>query len=266
MTHKLTRTLILAACSAAISILPASADSLAAYLNANDTGSSGLTFTDGDKTITFTSYTDTVTCVDGTTGASLTCPVTGAYTPATAAGLTVNASSSDSVTGLNLDGFTLSGNVSVMSYKVGGDWVDVTQDIQLTYTVTATAGEISDVHLGVGGAAITPNGTTNVPPEITIVESTNAPGVGSLVVTDPPPSFVATLDLPPADYTTSLAVTKDIALQSGAGETSGVGWGASFSALEQSFSQVPEPRAYAAVLGLFFALFFVIRRRRQQTA
>ncbi len=263
MTHKFTRTLILAACSAAISIFPLAADTLNQYLP----GGSDASFTDGDKTITFTSYSDTVTCVDGTTGANLTCPVTGAFTPTSAAGLTVNPSSTDSVTGLHLDGFTLSGNVSVMSYELpNGDWVDVTQDIQLAYTVTATAGEISDVHLGVGSAAITPLGTKSVPPEITVSESTNIPGVGSLVVTDPPPSFLATLNLPPADYTTSLSVTKDIALESGAGQTNGVGWGASFSALEQSFSQVPEPRAYAAVLGLFFALFFVIRRRRQQTA
>lgn len=262
MTHKFTRTLILAACSAAICSMPLAADTLAQYLP----GGTDASFTDGDKTITFTSYTDTVTCVDGTTGANLTCPVTGAFTPTSAAGLTVTPSSTDTVTGLNLDGFTLSGNVSVMSYKVGNDWVDVTQDIHLAYTVTATAGEISDVHLGVGGAAITPLGTTSVPPDITISESTNIPGVGSLVVTDPPPSFLATLNLPPADYTTTLKITKDIALESGAGQTNGVGWGASFSALEQSFSQVPEPRAYAAVLGLFFALFFVIRRRRQQTA
>jgi hypothetical protein len=140
-----------------------------------------------------------------------------------------------------------------------GNYVNTTEDITLGYTVTASAGLISDLHLGVGGAALVPP-TGSTPPEFTIGESTNAPGAGSLSVTDPPPSFTASLDLPTP--VASLSVVKDISLISG----SGLGDRASFSILTQSFSQVPEPRAYAAVLGLFFAMLFVIKRRRQQTA
>ena len=265
MTHNLTRTLILAACSAAISLLPASAATLDTYLNAGGTASSGVNFTDGDKTITFTGYTDTVSCFDPAHPADACTPIPfGANAPLSMSAITVNPSSTDSQSGLDLYGFTLSGSFKAQSYQLGnGDWIDVTNDIKLNYTVTATAGLISDLHLALGGEGLVPTGS--VPPEILVSEST-IPNVGTLTVTDPGPNQSYALILSPSQYTTSLKVTKDITLESGAGVVSGLPFTAQFSALEQSFSEVPEPRAYAAVLGLFFAAFFVVRRRRQQTA
>lgn len=261
MTHKFSRTLILAACTAAISMLPLAADPLSDYLTSvggGDYVSNGTTFTDGDKTIKFNSYSLSVTCFDTVLATDITCP-TGSFAPTTPGGLNVVGSDTVSVTGAGLYGFTLQGLVQAKSFMNGADQVDVTEDIGLTYTVTASAGLISDLHLGVGGASVT--GTTTNPPAILITESTNDPGAGSLSVTDPPPTFTAQLNLP-SPYVSSLVVTKDISLESGAGTNDQ----ASFSVLEQSFSQVPEPRAYAAVLGLFCAAFFVIKRRRQQTA
>lgn len=234
---------------------PLAADTLNQYLP----GGSDASFTDGDKTIVFSSFSETVTCYDPVKGIDVTC-ATGSYNPTTAAGLTVTPSSTNSITGLGLYGFTLQGLVQVKSFLDSyGNYVDVTEDISLDYTVTASAGLISDLHLGVGGASVT--GTTSNPPSILVTESTNDPGAGSLSVTDPPPTFTAALNLP-TPYLSSLIVYKDISLESGAAQYDQ----ASFSGLEQSFSQVPEPRAYAAVLGLFFAAIFVIKRRRQQTA
>jgi hypothetical protein len=237
-------------------MLPLAADTLNEYLP----GGTDASFTDGDKTIVFESFTDTVTCYDPVKGIDVSCAL-GSYNPTTPAGLTVAPSTSVSVTGLDLPGFTLEGLVQVKSFVDSyGNYVDVTSDIALIYSVTATAGEISDIHLGVGGASVT--GTTSDPPAILISESTNIVGADSLTVTDPPPTFTAALTLTPSEYTTSATVTKDISLESGAGQFDQ----ASFSVLEQSFSEVPEPRAYAAVLGLFLAFFFVIKRRRQLTA
>ena len=261
MTHKLTRTLIFAACSAVISISPLAADNLGNYLTPIGGGaydSNGTSFTDGDKTITFTFYSDTVTCNDPVHGA-VACP-TGVASPTGPDALSIFASSVFSAPGLpSLEGFTLQGTVQAQSEVDSfGNLESTTEDIALEYTVTASAGLISDLHLGVGGASVT--GATSDPPEFTIGESTNAPGAGSISVTDPPPSFTDQINLPTP--VSSLSVLKDISLISG----SGLGDQASFSVLTQSFSQVPEPRAYAAVLGLFLAAFFVIKRRRQQTA
>jgi hypothetical protein len=265
VTHNFSRALILAASFAAISMVPAAADTLNQYLNSTDTGSSGLTFTDEDKTITFEFYTDTVSCYDPVAAASVTCPTT-AYSPTTPSAITVDPSSALSESGLHLPGFTLTGSFLAQSYEdAAGNWVDVTNDITLEYTVQATAGLISDLHLALGGEGLISTTPPTVPPEILVSESTS-PNVGTLTVSDPGANQTYSLYLSPSQYTNELEVTKDITLQSGAGETAGLGWSAEFSALEQSFSEVPEPRAYAAVLGLFFALFFVIKRRRQQTA
>ncbi len=261
MTHKLTRTLIFVACSAAISLSPLAADDLGNYLSSIGGGaydSNGSSFTDGNLSITFTFYSDTVTCFDPVHGA-VACP-SGVASPTGPDALSLFQSTVVSAPGLpSLDGFTLQGTVQAQSELDSyGNLESTTEDITLEYTVTDNSGSISDLHLGVGGASLT--GATSDPPEFTVGESTDAPGAGSISVTDPPPSFTDQINLPTPVST--LTVAKDISLISG----SGLGDQASFSILTQSFSQVPEPRAYAAVLGLFFALFFVIKRRRQQTA
>jgi hypothetical protein len=256
LTHNFSKVLILAACSAAISISPLAASTLSDYLTEVSPGdyvTNGDTFTDGDKTITFDSYSDTVTCFNTVTLADVTC-APGVTSPSTPAGLTVNPSSTFSVTGLDYPGFTLEGSVSAQGYSAGGDIIDVQNDLALIYTVTATAGLISDIHLGVGGVDLSGSG------EIQVGETTSTGA--NISVNDPPPGLL-TAYAPITPPVASMTVTKDILLNSG----SAAGFDlASFSAIEQSFSEVPEPRAYAAVLGLFFALFFVIKRRRQQTA
>lgn len=258
MTHKLSRLLLLAASSVAISIAPLSADNLQNYLNGTDSGSNGNTFTDGSLSITFTGYSDTVTCSEGVT--VVACNPTD-YAPLAASTITINPSDGgSSLLNPAVPGFVLSGTFLAQSYldPTTGQYVNVDEDIQLTYTVTDTQGAINGIDLALGSPVINPSGAE--PPEINVGESTSQFPTDVLQVTDPPPTTVDTLTLPTTAST--LTVSKDITLISGAGQN----YKASFSALEQGFNTVPEPRAYAAVLGLLFALFFVIKRRRQQTA
>jgi hypothetical protein len=147
---------------------------------------------------------------------------------------------------------------------------NTTVDITLTYdaAVTAAGGTnlISDVHL-MGSDVRNPNTNQN-PPSVSIGESVfNLIGggfLGNLQITDPPPSLSAavTLSTPVA----SIAVLKDIRLASGAGTSGGAADFANLTSMSQLLSQVPEPRAYSAIVALFvIGLFFTNRKKRQQT-
>ena len=257
---KLSTTVITVACAIMIGSLPLSAATLADYLPVGVDGGTGqfAFFQDGDKKITFTSFQITATCFDS--GGSFTCPADGtAYLPVTAAGLTVLPSDTQGISGLGLFGFVLSGVVRATSYiepaggpgHQAGDQVRVIDDIQLAYTVEALSGLISDLHLQVGGDVIVGANSSLQ------VGETAQPGSLSLQVTDPPSNLASTLNIP--SPINKLTVTKDITVTADACRNCS----AAFSALEQSFSQVPEPRAYAFILGL--GLLTLLLRRKSET-
>lgn len=277
MSHKVTRILILAVCSTAIAVVPAAADDFADYLGSYTTSglngqditySTGTTlFDDGNLQFQFTGLTITPTCTDITINAVVAC-ATGAYNPTLASSLSIEGTSQQ--LGMNgSPGFDLTGEVDVNSYTVsngsgGFDTIDVSEDINLNYTVSTING--ASVISGAGlDAAVCINDPSscittgnNLPPSFKINENwagtnqtINVNGTSS--VQD---AFVSFL---PSTYN-SLQVSKDIFLDSG----SCSGCSVSFSDLKQFYSEVPEPRAVAWILAL--GLFGLVQLRRRMTS
>ena len=276
MTHTF-KILILAVCCIVISMVPATADELSNYFNAPSSSGTfgqsltytgnGQTFTDGNLQFQFTGLTIIPTCWEGSV--QVQCQ-TGSYNPVSAA--TLNVAATSTLNGYN--GFDLQGQVDTVSYCVGeacgdggGVQVNVEEDINLNYTVSTTGGaaSITDAHLDVGacasesGGSMTPGGTNclsqgSLPPNLSVLE--NFAGTNQTISASAPPNILNAM----ADFSSpysSLLVSKDIALESGACAGCEVG----FSDLKQYYSQVPEPRTYAWILGL--GLFGLVQFRRR---
>lgn len=283
MTHNLKRILIMAGCCTVISVMPAAADDLANYLtltNASGPGNQvltyagdGSTFTNGDLQFTFTGLTITPTCTDTTTGATIAC-MYGSYDPTTAAQLNIQGT-----LGLNgYAGFDMTGEFEVDAYSYYNsttqttDTVDVKEDINLNYTVSTISQDptINGAFLTVDGCVTDPgvqaNGcvTTgnNLPPKLRVNESWQ-PANASIQVSAPPQNLAQSVAF--GTSYNSLQVSKDIFLDSG----TCTNCSASFSDLKQYYSelsQVPEPRAYAWVLGLGLLGLVQLRRRTASNA
>jgi hypothetical protein len=264
VTHNFARTLILTACFAAIVTLPAGAVSFDSLIGSTEGSASSLTVGD----INFYNFELGVSCGNTgvPTGMCQTLINDGAIAgilSATDPGgeLTVNG-----VSNAAGDGFTINGGITTYEF----DGAATTLDLSLTYdaAIIGPVAPINDVYLEATDALNPPcNPPAPCPsvPSVLISETvTNGSSpfnqVGFLQVNDPPPVFTDMIDL--TQNVNSVSVLKDIDLDSGAG----VGDYANTTSITQQLSQTPEPRAYAAVLGLFFALFFVIKRRGQQTA
>jgi len=136
-------------------------------------------------------------------------------------------------------------------------------DYEIKYSVQATGGfQISDVWQLINGAAISgSNGPLNANSGITVSEvATDHAGSGSTAnstVTINPNNFIE----PPAQAGDHLIlniagvptpvvradITKDVRIDAGSGDK------VTLSLIEQRFSQVPEPRTYALLLGLGLA-------------
>lgn len=267
MTHTF-KILFLTVCCIVISMVPAAADELSNYFNAPTTSGTygqtltytgdGQTFTNGNLQFQFTGLTIIPTCWEGIT--EVQCQA-GSYNPVSAA--TLNVAPTSTLNGY--DGFDLQGQVDVSSYNAGDVQVDVKEDIDLNYTVSTTGGAatISDAHLDVGACASDTGGAlgtnclsagTGLPPELSVLE--NFQGTNQTISASAPPNILNAM----ADFAgtySSLQVSKDIFLESGACAGCQVG----FSDLKQYYSQVPEPRTYAWVLGL--GLFGLIQLRRR---
>ena len=245
MTHTF-KIFILVACCIVISMVPAAADPLSDYFNTPTASTSdpqiltytgdGQSFTDGNLQFTFTGLTITPVCMLGTTQVS--CQA-GSYNPVSATSLNVAGTST-----LNgYDGFDLQGQVSVSSYTIDGQQVNVTEDMNLNYTVTTIGGaaSISDAHLDVAGCALDTgiqstclSSGTGLPPDMTVNE--NFSGTNQTISASAPPNILNAM----ADFSSplsSIQVSKDIFLESGAC----AGCSVSFSDLKQYYSQVPEP-------------------------
>jgi hypothetical protein len=241
VTHKFAKFLFLAATSAAISTLPLGAVTLQSLIN----GGSFL-----DNGIEFSDFTYSVSC---STGASLSaCEGNSQISGIDPHDINITPDATGSPAG-----WQLTGGPEVISNGTTATTLDIT----LTYDAQVVGSNlIGDVFLG-ADTVINPAG--GIPPIVTVGETVdNLNGgafLGNLQVTDPPPVLSDEINISPVS---GVFVTKDIDLNSGAGTD----YYANVTTINQQLSQVPEPRAYAAVLGLFFALFFVIKRRREQTA
>jgi hypothetical protein len=268
MIHNLKRLSILAVCCIVISMIPAAADTLANYLGtATQSGQSysygagSNTFNNGNLTFQFVSLTITPTCIDGTTFATVNCAL-GSYNP-----INANALQISGTLGVNgYAGFDLSGQIDVNSYTAGnGDQIDVKEDINLNYVVSTNnlVPTISDAHLDVSGCVLDTavqagclTSGTGLPPKMSINEHWDKTNQ-TINVSAPPPILNAFVNFLPSTYS-SLLATKDIFMESGAC----AGCSVSFSDLKQYYSQVvPEPRAYAWLLGLGLLGLARFRRR-----
>jgi hypothetical protein len=261
MTHKFNRFLILATCFAAVSMFTAAAEQLDSLLGVSEAG--GLVVGD----VVFYDFGFSATCSGGTGAAATTsCSqlvsdglITGITSDTNPTSLTI---SPDTANGM--DGFTLGGSLKTISDGTTATTLDIT----LTYDAAVLGGDtVNGVSLG---ATFGSNGAPALPgPALSIEETvdnlTGGGFLGSLQVTDPPPSLSALIPVTVTGVT-GVSVTKDIDLDSGAGSSNGFADFATSTTVTQQLSQVPEPRAYAAVMGLFLAFFFAIKRRRQQTA
>ncbi len=267
MTHTF-KILILTACCIAISMFPAAAATLDTYLGTVSSsgpfsqtlnyaaGNSSQIFTDGNLQFQFTGLTIITTCTAGST--QVACQA-GSYNPVSAVNL--NVAPTSSLLPSAMDGFDLQGQVSVSSYLAGDVQVDVQEDIDLNYTVSTIGGaaSITDAHLDVGACASDSPGTclqagTGLPPNMTVDEF--FAGTNQTIEASAPPNILGASTTFSTPYS-SLQVAKDIFLESGACANCTVG----FSDLKQYYSQVPEPRTYAWVLGL--GLFGLIQLRRR---
>jgi|ERR1700680_1414998 len=137
-------------------------------------------------------------------------------------------------------------------------------DYEIKYSVQATGGFlVSDVWQLINGSAITGPGNTSLNPssDITVSEvATDHAGSGSTanstvslnpnVFIEPPAQAGDHLILNVAGVPTPVVradITKDVRIDAGTGDK------VTLSLIEQRFSQVPEPRTYALLLGLGLA-------------
>jgi hypothetical protein len=264
VTHKFTGTLFLAAACVAMSALPLGAVSLDSLLGGAEGSANSLTVGD----INFYDFGFSASCANSGLGvtscAALVADgdISGIFSESNPGALQITPNTSG-----GLDGFTITGSLTVDE----ADGAPTTLDITLTYdaAVIGGAATIGDVYLEASNTLNPPcvaPGPCAANPSIGISETITNGGnqIGIAQVTDPPPVLSDEINL--TQVVSSLSVLKDIDLNSGGGTNGGSPDFASVTSIAQQLSQVPEPRAYAAVLGLFFALFFVIKRRRQQTA
>jgi hypothetical protein len=263
VTHKFSRIIILAVCCAAISMLPLSAASLESLLGVP--ASSGLIVGDVD----FYDFDFDVSCQGGSGGSITSCATL--QTDGLVSGVNPAAISISPDTNGGMDGFEIT---TPLKATADGNGDPTTVDMTLSYDaeIVNSSNTIGDV-LMEGSVGLNPNcpmGGSCPPNPSVVVSETVFNGsspfnqIGVLQITDPPPVLSDLINL--STDVSSLSVLKDIGLNSGSGSSGGTPDFASITSLAQQLSQVPEPRAYAALLGLFFAIFIVIKRRRQQTA
>jgi hypothetical protein len=242
--NKLTRTLLLAACGAAISMLPLSATTTppacvdGASLASYEALSGGCTVGD----LLFSNFSDIESASGG--GAALT-----------AAGITVDtlgpAGSGASFVNPN-DGLSFGAGWDASA----GEVVDSTIFFTVSLVTGATA-EISDAGLaqlagaaGTGSASVIEDGCTSSPS----CNPTNNPWA---LLTVNSSDYTATSDSGPLGPSTFTNVAKDISVSGG---TSGY---AALSLVEDTFSQIPEPRALALMLGLGLLAGGIFRKKLQ---
>jgi hypothetical protein len=142
-------------------------------------------------------------------------------------------------------------------------------DYNIKYSVQATGGfQISDVWQLINGSAITGNANLNPSSGITVSEvATDHAGSGSTanstvtinpnVFKEPPAQANDHLILNIAGVPTPVIradITKDVRIDAGTGDK------VTLSLIEQRFSQVPEPRTYALLLGLGLAALVLKKR------
>lgn len=178
----------------------------------------------------------------------------------TAAGISVTAIGDGSAN--NLYGIDFGSNLGTLNNLNGAAGSQLLLDYDIKYSVQATGGyQVSDLHQLINGSAITGNQALNPNSGIVVTEgATDHAGSGSSGtstvsinpdnIIEPPAQAGDQLILSAAGVPTPVVradITNDIRLDAGAGDK------VTLSLLEQRFSQVPEPRTYALLLGLGLA-------------
>ena len=190
----------------------------------------GLTITNGDKT--FSDFTCNIISTGG--GIPTACSAVSVY------------ADTDPVTG-NL-GIDFQGFFQVLCVGCASPYS--TEDVKITYVVTAPSPLITDIHMVYDGSQWG-TGSSVVDEEVFSGETV----VGNIDVTDPPPSFTAGTVLTGGPYE-SVRVVKDIGL------SSGPDGGASLSDIGQYFSQtVPEPASILLFGTLLLGCGSLLRKR-----
>jgi hypothetical protein len=129
-----------------------------------------------------------------------------------------------------------------------------TQDINVAFTVTALTGLITDVHIQLDNSFVRGTGDINYTEVVCLTSTTNC----ALFVTNPSSGGLIS-DLILTTPQKSINISKDLILKGGANGT------ATMSAFSNyySHSEVPEPRAVSALLGLGFFGIMAFMKRRQ---
>jgi hypothetical protein len=227
VTHKFAQYVILAVSALGLSALPAAADSpcpseaLSLYLV------SGFSCSVGDLDFSDFSYN------------------TGGTNPIAASSVGVAPVTSPDGPGLNFD----------PAAQISGS--DLTQDIEVGFTVTATDGSlISDVYIAFGNVGpITGDGLATYNEQFC-----NLAGTCSLDVEDPGSAKSKDILLTNTALggpVSSLVITKDLMLSTGASGS------ASVSGFLNEYSEVPEPRGVSILMGFGLLAGFVFFKRRQ---
>ena len=183
-------------------------------------------------------------------------------TAVTAAGINVT-TIGDGTTN-NLYGIDFSSNLGQLNNTAGAPNTTMSLDYDIKYSVVATGGYlIHDVYQLINGSAISNPITNTLNPnsDITVSEvATDHAGSGSYATStvslnpndfvDPPSEATDHLILNVNGVPTPVVradITKDVRIDAGGGDK------LTLSLIEQRFSQVPEPRSYALMLGISLA-------------
>jgi hypothetical protein len=127
------------------------------------------------------------------------------------------------------------------------------QDVMVSFTVTALTGLLTDVHIQLDNSFVTGTGNVSYTEQVCLstincalfIDNPNGNLISDLVLTTPQKS---------------ITISKDLILSAGANGTATM---SGFSNFYSHTSEVPEPRAVSALLGLGFFGIMAFMKRRQ---
>ena len=141
-------------------------------------------------------------------------------------------------------------------WGVGKNGQPTVEDVNVSFTVTALTGLLTDIHIDLAAVNATGTGLVDYTEQFC-----NLDGTCQLEVFKPGSSLSTSIDLVNTALgapQTSLNITKDVALTAGSNGT------ASMSSFDNYYSHtVPEPRAVSILLGLGFMGVVAFMKRRQ---
>jgi len=127
------------------------------------------------------------------------------------------------------------------------------QDVMVSFTVTALTGLLTDVHIQLDNSFVTGTGNISYTEQVCL-SVTNC----ALFIDNPSGNLISDLVLTTPQK--SISISKDLILTGGANGTATM---SAFSNYYSHTSEVPEPRAVSALLGLGFFGIMAFMKRRQ---